>query len=127
MFPGRHFTPDGHLVGSIGETLAAYHYGLELLPASSKGKDAMLDGKCVEIKATQASRVAFRHEPEHALVLKLLKDGTVDEIFNGAGWRTWNEFKGKKLPDNGQYSIAISKLQQLMGNVPQSEKLIRIK
>lgn len=40
MFPGRHFTPDGHLVGSIGEALAAYYYGLELLTASSRGKDA---------------------------------------------------------------------------------------
>lgn len=25
-FPDRHFTPDGHLVGSIGEVLAAYYY-----------------------------------------------------------------------------------------------------
>lgn len=32
MFPGRHFTPDGHLVGSLGECLAAHHYGLQLLP-----------------------------------------------------------------------------------------------
>ena len=32
MFPGRHFTPDGHLVGSLGECLAAYHYSLELMP-----------------------------------------------------------------------------------------------
>ena len=23
MFPGRHFTPDGHLVGSLGECLRA--------------------------------------------------------------------------------------------------------
>ena len=27
-FPGRHFTLDGHLVGSIGEVMAAYYYGL---------------------------------------------------------------------------------------------------
>lgn len=39
MFPGRHFTPDGHLVGSLGECLAACHYGLELMPASSPGVD----------------------------------------------------------------------------------------
>ena len=25
-FPGRHFTLDGHLVGSIGEVMAAYYY-----------------------------------------------------------------------------------------------------
>lgn len=24
--PGRHFTPDGHLIGSIGEVLAAAYY-----------------------------------------------------------------------------------------------------
>ncbi len=26
MFPGRHFTPDGHMVGSIGECLVADAY-----------------------------------------------------------------------------------------------------
>ena len=29
-FPGRHFTLDGHLIGSIGEVMAAYYYGIEL-------------------------------------------------------------------------------------------------
>ena len=29
-FPGRQFTLDGHLVGSIGEVMAAYYYGIEL-------------------------------------------------------------------------------------------------
>ena len=71
MFPGRYFTPDGHLVGSLGECLAAYHYGLELLPASSQGADALVEGVRVEIKATQGSRVALRSCPEHLLVLKL--------------------------------------------------------
>jgi hypothetical protein len=37
MFKGRHFTPDGHMVGSIGEDFAAHHYGLQLLTASTKG------------------------------------------------------------------------------------------
>lgn len=32
-FPGRHFTIDGHLVGSIGEVMAAYYYGIELYDA----------------------------------------------------------------------------------------------
>jgi len=34
LFPGRHFTPDGHLVGSLGEVLACERYGLEILEAS---------------------------------------------------------------------------------------------
>ena len=38
--PGRHFTPDGHLVGSIGEAVATARYGLELTTASTKGVDS---------------------------------------------------------------------------------------
>jgi len=38
--PGRKFMLDDHLVGSIGEVLAAYHYGLELLPTSAQWHDA---------------------------------------------------------------------------------------
>ena len=34
-FPGRHFTLDGHLVGSIGEVMAAYYYGIELYRADA--------------------------------------------------------------------------------------------
>ena len=30
LFPGRHYTPDGHMIGSIGEALAASYYNLEL-------------------------------------------------------------------------------------------------
>lgn len=54
MFPGRHFTPDGHMVGSIGEALTAHYYGLTLNTASTKGFDAEKDGKKIEIKATES-------------------------------------------------------------------------
>jgi len=30
LFPGRRFTPDGHLVGSIGEAIAASEFGIVL-------------------------------------------------------------------------------------------------
>ncbi len=71
-FPGRKFTPDGHLVGSIGEVLAAYHYDLELLPNSEKTHDAKSkDGKLVQIKATQCKRVAISSEPNYLLVIKI--------------------------------------------------------
>ena len=40
LYPGRRFTLDGHLVGSIGEALAAEMYGLVLLPASAETHDA---------------------------------------------------------------------------------------
>ena len=69
MFPNRHFTPDGHMVGSLGECLVADAYGLELMPASNKGYDAVnKSGVKIEIKATQAKSVAFRSCPEHAII-----------------------------------------------------------
>ncbi len=66
LFPGRHFTPDGHLVGSIGEVLAEHEYNLELLPASAETHDAVsLCGRMVQIMATQGKSVDIRAEPEH--------------------------------------------------------------
>ena len=124
MFPGRHFTPDGHMVGSLGECLVADADGLELRTASNKGFDAISSsGVMVEIKATQSTRVAFRSCPEHAIVIKILTDGTFEEFYNGSGSRIWELFSGKPLPSNGQYQFALSKLATLNRQVPESEKL----
>lgn len=93
MFPGRHFTPDGHMVGSIGECLVADAYGLNLQTASNKSFDATSEnGLRVEIKATQSKRVAFRSCPEHAIVIKIDKNGNFEEIYNGSGARVYEHF-----------------------------------
>ncbi|EGQ8130975.1 hypothetical protein C4C99_RS07950 [Vibrio parahaemolyticus] len=127
MFPGRHFTPDGHMVGSIGECLVADAYGLNLQTASNKSFDATSEnGLKVEIKATQSKRVAFRSCPEHAIVIKIDKNGNFEEIYNGSGARVYEHFTGKSLPSNGQYQISISKLRQLQGLVPNEEVLPKI-
>lgn len=47
LFPGRNFTLDGHLVGSIGEVLAAHYYELDLLPALNRS------GYSCQISATR--------------------------------------------------------------------------
>jgi hypothetical protein len=39
LFPDRKFTPDGHLVGSLGEVLASHYYELKLLPCSAECHD----------------------------------------------------------------------------------------
>jgi hypothetical protein len=123
MFPGRHFTPDGHLVGSIGECLAAYHYGIELHSASHAGHDGTCAGRDVQIKATQGKAVALRCEPSHLLVLLLGRDGGFEEIYNGPGAGVWDLVKHKPPPTNGQRQVGISKLRLLMKAVPQSERI----
>ena len=127
MFEGRHFTPDGHMVGSIGECLVADAYTLKLMPASNKGYDAVSScGKQVEIKATQANSAAFRSEPEHTIVIKIFPDGTFEEIYNGPGKLVWNQFKDKPLPSNGQYQISLNKLKALSQMVDTSQRLEKL-
>ena len=127
MFPGRPFTPDGHMVGSIGECLAAYHYGLELMPPSNIAFDALKGDMKVEIKATQGDRISLKCEPPQLLALKLLKDGSFREIYNGPGAQVWDLVKSKPRPRNGQYQVSLSQLRRLMETVPEDEKLPRVR
>lgn len=122
LFPGRPFTPDGHLVGSIGEVMAAHRYGLELLCCSAECHDALApDGRKVQIKATQGKSVALRHEPEHLIVLRLHRTGEMSEIYNGPGVLPWSQ-SGKKQ-SNGQRSISLSRLQTLMRDVSKTDQV----
>lgn len=122
LFPGRRFTLDGHVVGSIGEALASERYGLELLPALADTHDAVApDGRLVQIRATQRRRVAMYSEPEHLLVHGLREDGSVVEIHNGPGAPAWAATGPRQK--NGQCTVAVSKLVRLMDEVPDSERI----
>jgi len=87
IFSGRHFTLDGHLVGSIGEVLASYHYGIKLFDASAPIHDGEApDGRNVQIKMTQADSIVISEKPEYLIVLYLnRRTGVVQEIYNGPG------------------------------------------
>jgi hypothetical protein len=124
LFPGRPFTIDGHLLGSIGEVLAAYYYDLQLTAPSTEGCDAesVRIGR-VEIKTTQRNSVAFRSEPPHLLVFKLTRDGEAEEIFNGPGCIIW-PYVGKPQK-NGQRSITLAKLQELQHQVLPDQRIPR--
>ena len=126
MFPGRHFTPDGHLVGSLGEALASFHYGVELLPASAKGHDGKVGDRYVQVKATQGDRIAISSEPEHLLVLRLRRDGTFTEEYNGPGKSVWALVRHKPLPRRGQYQVALSTLRRLMKSVEADTRLCAV-
>lgn len=123
MFPGRHFTPDGHMLGSLGEAIAEYYYRVVLSNASAYCHDGVCDGKNVQIKATQGSRIALSSEPEYLLVLRINRDGTFEEQYNGPGSKPWELVAHKPRPKNGQYQLSLSALRKLMDNVSDEEKL----
>ena len=121
MFPDRLFTPDGHLVGSLGEVIAARDYSLTLLPSSTETHDARQNDRLVQIKITQGKRVALYSEPEYLLVLKLEKDGTSSEVFNGPGNLAWINTSAKQK--NGQRPISLAKLRKLMLQVQPAQRI----
>lgn len=123
-FPGRHFTLDGHLVGSIGEVMAAYYYGIELYTASTKIHDGELNGKKVQIKISQQDNITINHEPDYLIVLYLNKNGNIYEVYNGTGKLPW-ESASKK--DNYNYRhMTVNKLMELDKSVPDCERISTI-
>lgn len=119
---GRKFTPDGHLVGSIGEVIGAAHFGLTLTKHSTPGCDAVSPcGKKVEIKATQGTAVAFRCKPDHLVVLCLGPRGGYKVVYNGPGEEAWRACG--TAGSNGQRRIGIARLKTLMKTVPRALRL----
>jgi hypothetical protein len=109
----RKFTLDGHLVGSIGEVVAAYSFGLTLYPPSDKTHDAeSKDGKKVQIKLTGGTRsVALSSKPDHLIVLQL-REYKFGLVYNGLGAPAWNKCSGD-LETPGQRQISLAKLREL--------------
>lgn len=106
LFPGRHYTPDGHMIGSIGEALASSYYSLELFTASAETHDA---------KASDG-RISLSSEPEWLLVLQIHHDGTFSEAYNGPGKLAWAHCG--KMQKDGQRPISLATLRKLQAEIP---------
>lgn len=63
----------------------------------------------------------MRSEPDHLIVLRIKRNGSVREIFNGPGALPWRNANSKQT--NGQCFIALSKLCELLTQVPEEERL----
>jgi hypothetical protein len=121
---GRRFTLDGHLLGSIGEVLAAFAFDLRLDPPSKKGHDARTkDGKRVQIKLTAVdSSISLNDEPDFLIALQL-SDERLDDVYNGPGAIVWKNC-GKRQKNN-QCSITLRKLRRLNETVTNPIRLMR--
>ena len=120
-FPGRHFTLDGHLVGSIGEVMAAYYYGIELYTASTEVHDGEVDGRKVQIKISQQDNIVINHEPEFLIVLYLNKNGNIYEVYNGPG-KCPGETASKRDSHNNRH-MRVNKLMEFDKFVSDDERI----
>lgn len=111
-YPGRKFTPDGHLVGSIGEVVAAEAFGLTLHPASYAGHDARdAAGRDVQIKMTGGRSVSLYATCDRLIVLKITSPIEVEVFYDGDGAPAW-EAAGR-VQKNGQRTISLSRLARI--------------
>ena len=131
LHPGRKFTPDGHLVGSLGEVAAVALFDLVLHSASNKGCDAIAaDGRTVEIKATYGSRGVAVRRSSHGIadaliVLKLSKDGDVEVVYDGPYALAHTLSEDKRDTSNGQVSMQLSRLRSLDASVNDRDRVQR--
>lgn len=125
-YPGRHFTPDGHMIGSMGEVVAAEKYGLSLLAATAETHDAVsVSGQMVQIKATQGNRILISSCPQYLIVLQICKNGEFVEIYNGPGKLVWAQV-GKRQK-NGLCSISIAKLKNINLSVEDGDRISKMR
>lgn len=122
LYPGRRFTPDGHMVGSLGEVVAAERYCLNLFEPSHPVHDAFDQrARLVQIKTTQGTKVGISEKPDYLIVLHMSRTGEFEEVYNGPGAPMW-EAAGKPMK-NGQRQISLSKLRKLNSGVKPEDRI----
>lgn len=120
----RHFTLDGHLIGSIGEVYAAERYGIRLFTSSTPKHDGESpDGRLVQIKATQRGSVALNENPDYLIVLSIDSQGEISEAYNGPGQPVWDLFENRSRPKNGQYQVSVARLKRINETIPCEERI----
>lgn len=127
-YPGKPFTPDGRLVGDIGEVVASLAYGLTLNEGLTKHHDAVTDdGRNVQIKTTFGTSLTFpvHHVPDYYLGIRMNRDGTFEEIYNGPGHLIQVQLAARKATKTGLHGALMPMLKRINKSVPESERIPR--
>ena len=107
----RKFTPDGHLVGSIGEVVAAEALGLTHYAMSRPGHDAYDANGDVLIKMTAGNSISMYAEAIRLVVLKVISPHEAEIVYDGNGKSAWEQ--AGKMQKNGQRTIRLAKLRAI--------------
>jgi hypothetical protein len=111
LYPSRKFTPDGHMVGSIGEVVAAEALGLTLYPMSRPGHDAFDAVGDVQIKMTAGKSVAMYADCVRLVVLRVVSPEEAEVVYDGPGAPAWAG--AGKIGKNGQRVVGLARLRAI--------------
>ena len=120
-FPGRRFTPDGKMVGDIGEAIGKILYDLELYERSKKDWDGWWfdsegNRREVQVRATQCETTYIKKPPGRGTLLIFKIDSTADGayrvVYNGDAESAWNHVHHQKSTEKTISLKDLSKLQE---------------
>jgi hypothetical protein len=118
-YPLRKFTPDGHLVGSIGEVIAAEALSLTLHPASYPGHDAFDGNGNVQIKMTAGNSISLYSTCDRLVVLRVVSPEEAEVVYDGVGNTAWEQ--AGAMGKNGQRRISIRRLAAIAAELTASK------
>lgn len=122
-FPGRKFTPDGKMVGDIGEAIGKILYDLELDEKSRKDWDGWWINKFgnrkeIQIRATQCDTTYLKKPPSRGtlLIFKIDKEkmGDYSVVYNGDIDLAWDYVKHQQSKEK---IISLKSLGELQKSV----------
>jgi hypothetical protein len=111
LYPDRKFTPDGHLVGSIGEVIAREHFGFTLYPPSKAGHDAHDANGDIQIKLTAGKGISMYSDCVRLIVLRIVSPEEAEVVYDGLGAPAWAA--AAPIQKNGQRKVSLAKLRAI--------------
>ena len=79
----------------------------------------------VQIKATFQDALTFKTVPEFYLGLKLFRDGSFEEIYNGPGHHIYDAYRNRKGIGQKLLRFPNSKLKMLSEVIEHTDKIAR--
>jgi len=129
-FPKRLFTPDGRMIGDIGEAIAEINYQVTVDPTSRPHWDGKREDVCegcldVQIRATQRDDTYTKEPPDDGrlLVFRIFSDGSWECCYNGEAQKVWRSLDAKKATKNGEKFISLDALRKLNKDVQNCQRV----
>ena len=120
----RPFTPDGRMVGDIGEVIAGIFYQVNLHNIGRHNWDGTYNNRNVQIKATGGKGTYLKKPPKESFAKGLLmvfhidrESGKYELVYNGDIQRVWCDLKNKKPDITGAKIISLDRLRELQKSV----------
>ena len=116
-------TPDGHLLGAIGQIAAKIAFGLEFGSEEEEHNCSWSDGVRkinVQVRCSGRGNIALRREPEYLIALEIAPNGSIRLLFNGPGKLVWERIDHQK---STQKYASANLLRRVQTEVAQRDQL----